>query len=187
MFARRSERANSPFMHDIPPFSSFLLVLFLCLAVGALLGMANRSTAWKPALYFGGACFGLAEPAMMLSLQFGALPLADAFRLGAGVAAAGALACGFGSVPLHRLMKAQQARQRQQEQVRQRQRAQVAQRTEPLVAAAPPLDPNAKGRCPNCGSVVLLSSAECGRCAALFGPGSAWTVTPLLNETPPRR
>lgn len=36
-----------------------------------------------------------------------------------------------------------------------------------------------KGTCPNCYSIIPLESETCPRCKALFGPGSAWSVTPL--------
>lgn len=35
-----------------------------------------------------------------------------------------------------------------------------------------------KGNCPNCDAVIPLSSLECPKCKASFGPGSAWKVTP---------
>lgn len=36
-----------------------------------------------------------------------------------------------------------------------------------------------KGTCPNCDALIPVVSAECPKCRALFGPGSAWKVTPL--------
>lgn len=35
-----------------------------------------------------------------------------------------------------------------------------------------------KGECPNCDAVIPVSSVECPKCEANFGPGSAWKVRP---------
>lgn len=36
-----------------------------------------------------------------------------------------------------------------------------------------------KGICPNCDGIIPLASADCPKCQAYFGPGSAWGVKPL--------
>lgn len=36
-----------------------------------------------------------------------------------------------------------------------------------------------KGSCPSCDAIIPVTSAECPKCKALFGPYSAWSVKPL--------
>lgn len=37
------------------------------------------------------------------------------------------------------------------------------------------------GGCPNCGALLRLGSARCGRCGAHFSEGDSWRVTPLAG------
>lgn len=39
-----------------------------------------------------------------------------------------------------------------------------------------------KGTCPNCDSIIELSSSSCPKCRAIFGEGSAWQLIPLESK-----
>ncbi|MGH8831173.1 MAG: hypothetical protein ACREXV_08770 [Polaromonas sp.] len=48
-----------------------------------------------------------------------------------------------------------------------------------------------KGQCPNCAAILPLTTEECPKCKAMFGPSAAWNLVPLketcegeLMETP---
>ena len=56
----------------------------------------------------------------------------------------------------------------------------VRSQTEQPTAPTRPSEP--MGSCPNCEMTIALASKSCPKCKALFGTGSAWTVSPL----PPR-
>lgn len=40
-----------------------------------------------------------------------------------------------------------------------------------------------KGTCPNCSTLQPLSSLECPKCKAIFGPDSAWTLVPVHSDS----
>ncbi len=58
----------------------------------------------------------------------------------------------------------------------------VAPTSPPLVPLTPPpamlLEPTGPmGSCPNCSATIPMSSADCPKCKASFGVGSAWKIT----------
>lgn len=41
-----------------------------------------------------------------------------------------------------------------------------------------------KGRCPNCGALQPIGTAECHSCTADFGPGAVWSLIPVGTKLP---
>jgi hypothetical protein len=61
--------------------------------------------------------------------------------------------------------------------------APVVQSKAPLSTGANEQSGKPHGICPNCQSRVPVTSPECGKCGALFGQGSAWSVAPLASAS----
>lgn len=75
-------------------------------------------------------------------------------------------------------MKAE-IRAQQQEQEARRQAEEEEQRLAHLDEAQRAYERLPKGTCPNCDAIIPVASAECPKCKAQFGSGSAWNVRPL--------
>jgi hypothetical protein len=153
------------------PFFLYLLVSFV---IGSVLGRMDRLTSWKPTAYAGAACLGLGEPAILFLYNNGYMTLNEAFSVGTGFLAAGALGFGFGLQKLGKTLQLQQAQASKD--------AKRAPEGEPGNRPKATSEHSRKathGTCPNCATVIPIASTECNRCDAFFGEGSSWKVTPL--------